>query len=614
MKTSKSSRRAPKPRSAPTDLAHAFEDNVLRLIKRAPECRAIKAGEVDAILDPASGRAILMPAAQAALIERKARFRSLIDLASDGYWEQDAEHRFVLHTGAAIGNEGLGDDDILGKALWELSFDNAAETDWQVHRTQLEWRAIFRDLELSCLDRSGQLRKISISGEPTFDSAGEFTGYRGITRDITDREPASPAAPGSEGFARATLDALASQVCVLDTQGSIIAANAAWSRFAAALGSNGLPLAEGDNYLAACAGAESAERVDAAAMAAGIRQVIAGEREVFSYERLCGVRPAAHWVAATVTRLRGAGVARAIVAYHDISASKHAQGLQRLECAVARCLTSADDPAAAVQEVIRVVCAAQDWDCGRLFRLDSAIGVLVGEHSWGLADSAVEQFLEKSHGAIVRADAGLAGRALESREPLWLTSVQRTPTALAHEVGLGGAFVLPVLAAGQPVGALVFNGRRIVDPDEHVLAALSNIGEQLGRFLQRRQADNELRQSEERFRRLTELSADWHWEQDAQFRFTRVVGDGMLATEEMLGKALWDLPGIVLSEEQRVAHSSQVAAQWSFCDFDFAVVSPDGQVRYYRLSGEPLYDATGVFSGFHGTGLDITQRRLTERD
>jgi PAS domain-containing protein len=160
----------------------------------------------------------------------------------------------------------------------------------------------------------------------------------------------------------------------------------------------------------------------------------------------------------------------------------------------------------------------------------------------------------------------------------------------------------------------VFNGRHIVDPDENVLAAVRSIGEQLGRFLQRSRAADELRQSEERFRRLTELSADWYWEQNAQFRYTRVVGNGIVATDEMLGKTLWELPGIVLSDEQRVAHSSEVAAQWSFCDFDCAIALPNGQFGYYRVSGEPLYDAAGVFCGFHGTGLDITERRRANRE
>ncbi len=565
---------------------------------------------MDAILDPASGRAILMPAAQTALIERKARFRSLVDLASDGYWEQDADYRFVLHTGAAIGNERTGDDGILGKTLWELSFDNGSEINWQTHRTQLEWRAIFRDLEFSCVDSAGLLRRISISGEPMFDPDARFTGYRGITRELAEREPAT-AAPGSDGFARATLDALAAQVCVLDTQGTIMTANAAWRAFAAAGG--GPVIAEHDNNLAACAGAAGSEPADAAAMAAGIRQVIAGEREVFRYERLYGTPPAVRWFMATVTHLRGAGAARAIVAYEDITGIKHAERLQKLECAVARCLAEADDTAAAVQAVIRAVCAALAWDCGRYFRLDSAAGVLVAAESWGLAEDVVEQFLEKSRGAVSRADAGLTGRVCDAGEPLWIPSAAQNtrapPTALAHEAGLAGAFVMPVTAAGESIGALAFNGRRVDEPDERLLQAAQSIGLQLGEFLRRRQMEVGLRRSAERYRRLTELSADWHWEQDTSFRFTRIVGTGPARTGDMLGKSLWELPGIVPGDDQWAAHRSEIGAQWSFCDFEFAVTLPDGQLGYYLMSGEPVYDDAGAFGGFHGTGIEITDRK-----
>ncbi len=610
MKSVKPNVRSPKPPS--TDAAASFEDNILRVLKGAPEARAIRAGEVDAILDPISGHAILMPKAQAAIIERKLGFRSLVDLASDGYWEQDEDHRFVAHTGATIGNARIGGEGIVGKTLWELSFDNGSEIDWPTHRTQLEWRAIFRDLRLSCVDAAGRLRRISLSGEPMLDAEGRFRGYHGITRDITEQESATIAARGLDAFAHATLDALATQVCTLDKVGTIIAANRAWRALAVTADGNGL--AENDNYLAACAGAVGNERVDAVAMAAGVRQVIAGEREIFRYQRLWGVPPAARWFMATVTRLRGAGAARATVSYEDITDIKQAERLHKLECTVARCLAVGDDTSASVQAVIGAVCAAQGWDCGRLFRLDSAAGVLVMGESWGLPEAGVEQILEGSRGTVLRADTGLAGRVCNAGEPLWILSEsQNPPTALAHETGLAGAFVFPVIAAGKSIGALAFNGRSIREPDERLLEAARGIGEQLGQFLQRRHAEEDLRRSEEHSRRLTELSVDWCWEQDTQFRFTDIAGAGMDGTGDMLGKTLWELPGVVSDDLPRwVAHKAEIAAQWSFCDFECTVALPDGQLKHYSLSGEPLHDAAGVFQGFHGTALDITERKRAE--
>jgi len=165
-----------------------FENFLRRLIQDAPTLQALDAGEVDAIIDPASGRAILLPQADAVLRQRELRWRSLVELCSEGSWELDEHHRFAAHSGAAIGEVGIDDAGLVGKALWELAFDNMSEADWQRCRTQMEWRASIRDLELSWVDRSGDVRWISISGGPAFDDEDQFLGYRGLTRDLTERK------------------------------------------------------------------------------------------------------------------------------------------------------------------------------------------------------------------------------------------------------------------------------------------------------------------------------------------------------------------------------------------------------------------------------------------
>jgi PAS domain S-box-containing protein len=600
-------------------LSKTFEANILHLVKGAHERRALQLGQVDAVIDAANGHVILLPEAQAALFENKARFRSLVELSTDGYWDQDEEHRFVTHSGATIGNDRSGAS-ILGKTLWELPFDNGNAIDWTTHRTQLQWRAIFRDLELRCVDSDKRLRIICVSGEPIFDADGRFKGYHGITRDITaqKQQQQQQAAPESERFARDTLDALATQVCVLDASGTILRANTAWRVLAATHRGSGADVLEGDNYLSVCDCIVGDQRVDAAAMAAGIRQVIAGERELFRYEYVCDALSGSRWFMATVTRLRRDAVERAIVSYEDITELKHAEQLLKLECSVARCLVDGDSKPS-LEAVIRAICETQRWDCGRYFRLDTATNLLHLEASWGMPTPAVEQFMEKSGGAEFRPGAGLAGRVFQSGEPLWILSdskdARAAQTALAHEVGdsgMNGAFVSPVIATGKTIGVLAFASAIVREPDERLLQAIRSIGLQLGQFLQREQEDDDLRANATRFRRLTELSSDWYWEQDTHFRFTRIVGPSIAAASEMLGKTLWDLPNVMADDDQWIKHKSELTAQWSFCDFECVAVHADDARRYYRISGEPLYDTAGGFIGFHGTGLDITRLRPLE--
>ena len=167
-----------------------FERRILRLVKGARELRAIESGQVDAVIDPATGKAFLLPEAQDMLREERVRDRSLLSLSADWTWELDESYRFTSHSSTVAGNDAPYDDAIIGKRLWELPFD-LQEADWKVHRRLLEWRTTFRDLELRCTPH-GETRYVSFSGEPIFDRDDKFTGYRGITRDVTERRGVAP--------------------------------------------------------------------------------------------------------------------------------------------------------------------------------------------------------------------------------------------------------------------------------------------------------------------------------------------------------------------------------------------------------------------------------------
>ncbi len=120
------------------------------------------------------------------LAESEARFRTLSDLSSDWYWEQDAQHRIVRFDGRIEQGTGLPEQAFLDKARWELPALNLTEQDWQAHRALLDARKPFRDFEIARLDAQGHIRWGAVSGTPVWDAQGQFVGYRGVGRDITD--------------------------------------------------------------------------------------------------------------------------------------------------------------------------------------------------------------------------------------------------------------------------------------------------------------------------------------------------------------------------------------------------------------------------------------------
>jgi PAS domain S-box-containing protein len=605
----------PNPRAG-TDAERGFKRAILRLVKGGPERLAIEAGQIDSIIDPASGHAILLPAAQRVLIERRVGFRSLIGLTFDWYWEQDERYRFVSYRSATNEAAVFEEEGFVGKALWELSIDNMSEEDWRTHRQQLEWRIPYRELEVRRADGAGEVRYLSISGEPIFDELSRFRGYRGVTRDITERKQAQAMLLEPAGLANTVLNALGAAIGVLDQTGTLLASNQAWRAVAATDTNIGASAAEGCNFLEECEGAGGNERLDGVAIAAGIRQVIAGTRALFRYDYACDSPKGRLWFALCATRVAGDTAAHAVVSREDITDRKRGELLLVLENTVMRCLARADNSAEALRSVIRALCEMQDWDCGRYFRIDRSAGVLRYHESWGIPTAAVEKFLEQSRGMAFSSDAGLAGRVYQSGQPLWVlggtADAGASSMALAPETGKDGAFVFPVTSQEGIDGVLAFSGRNVREPDDRMLRAMHAIGNQLGCFLRRQQAQDALRRNEARFRDLNDLMCDWYWEQDSEFRFTQIAGCSPFGTAEFVGMTHWDLPGVILTDAQWADHKSQLEARWSFCDFEFAAVDAGGQHAYYSICGQPMYDGAGVFSGYCGTGLDITKRKLAE--
>lgn len=324
--------RVPKDRSHGMRVTPGFEDLIRQLIKGSSERQAIESGQVDAIIDPTTGRSILLPEAQEALRVEQARDRSLVRLASDWRWEKDEDYRFVSSEGATIETSGFEDQAIIGKRLWDLPFDNLSKVDWRAHRSALERHAAYRDLELRSLGRDGSVRYLSVSGEPIFDRQGRFRGYRGTARDVSKLKQAHAASQGPGGLARATLDTLAAQICVLDAAGTVILANSAWHAFPAASGSIGIGIPEGANYLAACDGLGDNEHVSSMGIAAGIRQVITGERDLLRHEYGCNLASRRCYFMLTATGFLGDGVARVVIS-HEQTGEQRVQ-LPALDCLV----------------------------------------------------------------------------------------------------------------------------------------------------------------------------------------------------------------------------------------------------------------------------------------
>jgi PAS domain S-box-containing protein len=123
------------------------------------------------------------------------------------------------------------------------------------------------------------------------------------------------------------------------------------------------------------------------------------------------------------------------------------------------------------------------------------------------------------------------------------------------------------------------------------------------------------RMSEQRFRRMVEMSSDWYWMQDQEFRFVDVPGLEVpdVDTDVVIGKARWEVNGLAPMQESWDQHRARLRRLESFSDFVLLRYKTSGELRYLSVSGEPLFDEHGRLRGYHGIGKDITERSRDQK-
>jgi PAS domain S-box-containing protein len=250
--------------------------------------------------------------------------------------------------------------------------------------------------------------------------------------------------------------------------------------------------------------------------------------------------------------------------------------------------------------------------------MDAKAGGFRCEEAWSNDDPEIAAFLAASRESTYQpGQVGLVRRVLGTGQPVWIVDIAAEESFLrgrqAAKAGLRSAFALPIRLGDQVLGALEFFHRDERLPDKWLLKTGVAIGNQVGHFMARKQAEGELRQSEARFRSLTALSSDWYWEQDEEFRLTflsnRFVERTGIDPAPYLGRKRWEQPAPNLTEADWERHRAQLERREPFFDFEVERTGPDGNSVWLSLSGAPVFDEERQFRGYRGVGTDVTERK-----
>jgi signal transduction histidine kinase/CheY-like chemotaxis protein len=175
--------------------------------------------------------------------------------------------------------------------------------------------------------RSGGTRYVEARYQPHRAPTGEVLGFYALIIDISDRRRADEAVARAAAMRRAILDAVPAHIAVIDGAGNIVATNGAWDRFAEENGYRGPRPWTRVNYLAVCDGARGERAEGAAAVARGIRAVLAGRLKRFTPEAeyACHAPKQARWFELIAVPLSDQPSEGAVIMHVDMTERRQAE-------------------------------------------------------------------------------------------------------------------------------------------------------------------------------------------------------------------------------------------------------------------------------------------------
>ena len=285
-------------------------------------------------------------------------------------------------------------------------------------------------------------------------------------------------------------------------------------------------------------------------------------------------------------------------------------GLRRLtaEHVTARALVDAATFADAAPKILQALCESLGWEHGALWTIDREADVLRCTEIWTAPSAAFPDFDATSLQMTFPRGVGLPGRVWADAQPSWIPDVvmdANFPRArVAAREGLHAAFGFPILLRGEVLGVMEFFSAETRAPDAELLSTLSSVGSQIGLYVDRRRAQEEL----DRFFTLSQdmlCIAGF----DGYFRrvnpaWRRGLGYG---ETELLSTPFLEFVHPA-DRQATIAEMAKLQAGQELVYFENRYLHNDGTVRWLMWNATPFAEQKVVYAA----GRDITERKAAE--
>jgi hypothetical protein len=334
--------------------------------------------------------------------------------------------------------------------------------------------------------------------------------YYFISREVAERKLAEETLNAERNFISAILDTASALVIVLDTQGRILRFNQACEQ------TTGYSFDEvvGRHFWNLFLLPEEIESVKAAF---GQLQFGEGPKEYENYwVAKDGSRRLIAWTNTTLRDYKGR-IEYIIATGIDISdvdeelrLRKRTEQHLKAQYSTTRVLAESTTINEAMPQILQGICESLGWNLSEFWIVNQQANILSLLNIWYKASLGMQEFEILSRETTFTPGVGLPGRVWASAEPVWIADVAENQNFLRSQIAaqaeLHGAFGFPIRAGKKILGVITCFSNQIQQPDSDLAKVMHSIGEQVGQFIERKQAEEELQRQNLRSQLFTEIT------------------------------------------------------------------------------------------------------------
>jgi PAS domain S-box-containing protein len=436
------------------------------------------------------------------ILEQERDFSSaIVNTAGALVVVMDPQGRVVRFNQEAERMSGYSFAEIRGKAVWDVLLLPEDKAIVQAAFAKLEIKQGFTSNENYWVTKQGGLRLISWSNRVIHDQDGQVEYIIGLGIDITEHKRAEESLRASEEQFRAISDASPLGVFVTNAQGDCQYTNRLYQKIT-------------DLSLQDCLGQGWSDAIhpeDRDQVLQVWCDSALNQKPFQSILRFLHQDGSVVWASVKTAEMRDRDTLLGYVGtVEDITEQIRAEQRRNAQYAITNVLAESSNLHEATPKILRSLCESLEWDVGQVWNVDTAAGVMRFVATWHNPTFDADAFETATRALVFAPNQGMVGQVWASRQPLWVQDLKSDAnfvgSSVAIAAGLKQACGFPILGNTGILGVISAFSRHSQLFDDDLLEMMVAIGQQIGQFIDRKHAEEEVRRQTVRSQLLADIT------------------------------------------------------------------------------------------------------------